>query len=190
MIALNRIYTRTGDNGTTGLIGDKRRSKASIRIEAIGDVDEANASIGLARLETPGSEPIDKMLARIQNDLFDLGADLATIAEPRARDPLRVSQRQVARLEAEIDLLNSDLQPLSSFVLPGGSSAAAALHFARTIARRAERSWVRISETPDEELDATGAIYLNRLSDLLFVMARWVNDLGAADVLWVPGQNR
>lgn len=190
MIALNRIYTRTGDNGTTGLVGNQRRSKASVRIEAIGDVDEVNASIGLARLATSESNPIDEMLARIQNDLFDLGADLATIVEPKVGEPLRISERQVARLEAEIDILNSDLQPLTSFVLPGGSSAAAALHFARTIVRRAERSWVRLSETPGEELGAAGAIYLNRLSDLLFVMARWVNDLGATDVLWVPGQNR
>lgn len=190
MIALNRIYTRTGDDGTTGLVGNKRRSKASVRIEAIGDVDEVNASIGLTRLETSGTGPIDEMLARIQNDLFDLGADLATIGAPKAGEPLRISQRQVVRLESEIDSLNADLEPLASFVLPGGSPTAAALHFARTIVRRAERSWVRLSETSGEELDAAGSIYLNRLSDLLFVMARWVNDRGATDVLWVPGQNR
>jgi len=190
MIALNRIYTRTGDDGTTGLVGNERMSKASIRVDAIGDVDEINASIGLARLETSGSEPIDEMLARIQNDLFDLGADLATIEAPKTGEPLRVSQRQVDRIEAEIDMLNSDLEPLASFVLPGGAPAATALHFSRTIVRRAERSWVRLGETPGEELGPVGAIYLNRLSDLLFVMARWTNDLGAKDVLWVPGQNR
>ena len=190
MIALNRIYTRTGDDGTTGLVGKERRSKASVRIETIGNVDEVNAAIGLARLGTSESRSIDEILGRIRNDLFDLGADLATIADGSNGEALRISERQVARLESEIDILNSDLQPLKSFVLPGGSPAAATLHFARTVIRRAERSWIRLSETPGEELDVAGAIYLNRLSDLLFVMARWVNDFGAADVLWVPGQNR
>jgi cob(I)alamin adenosyltransferase len=189
MVRLNRIYTRTGDDGTTGLVGSERRSKADARIEAIGSVDELNAAVGLARLETTAENAIDDILARVQNDLFDLGADLATTSGGSG-DALRVTETQVERLEAEIDRLNDDLAPLRSFVLPGGTAASAALHFARTLARRAERSVVRLSETSGEEVGPATARYLNRLSDLLFVMARWTNDKGAADVLWVPGQNR
>lgn len=189
MVKLNRIYTRTGDDGTTGLVGNERRSKANARIEAIGSVDELNAALGLARLETATQTAIDEILARAQNDLFDLGADLATPGGG-SRDALRVAETQVERLEAEIDRLNADLAPLSSFVLPGGSAAAAALHFARTLARRAERSVVRLRETSGEAVGPATARYLNRLSDLLFVLARWTNDMGAGDVLWVPGKNR
>lgn len=190
MIALNRIYTKTGDDGTTGLVGKERRSKASLRIEAIGNVDEVNASLGMARLHVTEDPLIDAMLMRIQNDLFDLGADLATIASNGNREVLRISDRQVERLEVEIDQLNADLRPLNSFVLPGGKPIAAALHFARTLVRRAERSWFRLFEAPGEETNPAGARYLNRLSDLLFVMARWTNDRGETDILWVPGQHR
>jgi cob(I)alamin adenosyltransferase len=187
MVVLNRIYTRTGDDGTTGLVGNERRSKSDLRIEAIGAVDETNAALGLARQHTSGSTLLDAMLERVQNDLFDLGADVATVSAVNA---LRIAQVQVVRLEQEIDQLNVDLSPLKSFVLPGGSAAAAALHFGRTQARRAERCLVRLSESPGEDVTAAGTRYLNRLSDLLFVMARWTNDKGTADALWVPGQNR
>ncbi len=190
MIALNRIYTRTGDDGTTGLVGKERRSKASLRIETIGSVDEVNAALGMARQHMAEEQLIDEMLTRIQNDLFDLGADLATIASSTKGEALRISDRQVERLETEIDQLNADLRPLTSFVLPGGKPVASALHFARTLVRRAERSWFRLSETPGEETNLAGARYLNRLSDLLFVMARWTNDRGETDTLWVPGQHR
>jgi cob(I)alamin adenosyltransferase len=188
MVRLSRIYTRTGDDGTTGLVGNQRRSKADARIEAIGSVDELNAAVGLARLETTAHKAIDEILARVQNDLFDLGADLATPAG--GGGALRVAESQVERLETEIDGLNGDLAPLRSFVLPGGTAASAALHFARTLARRAERSVVRLGETSGENVGPVAARYLNRLSDLLFVAARWTNDKGAGDVLWVPGQNR
>jgi cob(I)alamin adenosyltransferase len=191
MVALNRIYTRTGDNGTTGLVTGERRPKHDLRIDAFGTVDETNACIGLARLHAGNEAEVDAMLARIQNDLFDLGADLATPEEgkPLPYEPLRISDAQVERLEREIDRLNEHLSPLKSFVLPGGSEAAANLHLARTICRRAERLVVALNDKPDEIISAAAIKYLNRLSDFLFVAARYVNDRGARDVLWVPGQN-
>ena len=191
MVVLNRIYTRTGDDGSTALASGERRSKADRRVETYGTVDETNAAVGLARLATARSDgPVDAMLARIQNDLFDLGADLARPPEPGevAGRALRVTQHQVDRLEGEIDALNADLSPLRSFVLPGGSEAAAALHLARTVCRRAERLMVALSA--DEPVSAEALRYVNRLSDFFFVASRWVNDKGATDVLWVPGQNR
>jgi cob(I)alamin adenosyltransferase len=192
MVKLNRIYTRTGDDGTTGLAAGPRRRKDDVRVEAYGIVDEANACIGLARLHTGGLGEIDAMLSRIQNDLFDLGADLATpdTGEALPYEPLRIVAPQVERLEREIDRLNADLAPLKSFVLPGGSAAAVALHMARTICRRAERVAVALAAVEGETVSPAAVQYLNRLSDLLFVAARHVNDKGAADVLWVPGQNR
>jgi len=191
MVALTRIYTRTGDKGTTALATGERRPKHDLRIEAYGTVDETNACLGLARLHTAG-EPIDTMLGRIQNDLFDLGADLATPEsdKPLKHEPLRVVEAQVDRLEREIDELNGELESLRSFILPGGTPAAAALHLARTVCRRAERLTVELSTRPGEIVSPAAVKYLNRLSDFLFVAARWVNDKGARDVLWVPGQNR
>lgn len=193
MVKLNKIYTRTGDDGTTGLAAGPRRSKADLRLEAVGTVDEANAAIGLARLHTAQAHPaIDAMLARIQNDLFDLGADLATPDDgrPLGYEPLRIVSAQTARIEADIDALNAGLEPLRSFVLPGGSPAAAALHLARTVARRAERAMVALAARAGELVSAEALRYVNRVSDLLFVAARAVNDNGSADVLWVPGKNR
>ena len=191
MVVLNRIYTRTGDEGTTALAAGGRRPKHDLRIEAYGTVDETNACIGLARLHTAGHD-VDPMLGRIQNDLFDLGADLATVEtdKPLPYEPLRVTQAQVDRLEQEIDRLNGPMSPLRSFVLPGGTPAAAALHLARTICRRAERHVVELMQKPDEKVSPEAVKYLNRLSDFLFVASRSVNDNGALDVLWVPGQNR
>ncbi|HEV2566615.1 MAG TPA: cob(I)yrinic acid a,c-diamide adenosyltransferase [Microvirga sp.] len=191
MVVLNRIYTRTGDKGTTALAAGGRRPKYDLRIEAYGTVDETNACIGLVRLHTSGQE-IDAMLGRIQNDLFDLGADLATVEtdKPLPYEPLRITQEQVDRLEREIDSLNTELSVLRSFVLPGGTPAAAALHLARTVCRRAERHVVELMERPDEKVSPESVKYLNRLSDFLFVASRYVNDKGALDVLWVPGQNR
>lgn len=193
MVKLNKIYTRTGDDGTTGLGSGERRSKADARVEAYGTVDEANAAIGAARLQTLGVHPeIDAMLQRVQNDLFDLGADLSTpeTDRPAGRGPLRVVAAQTRRLEDDIDLLNARLEPLRSFVLPAGSAAAAALHVARTVARRAERRMVELSGMRGETVNPEAVRYVNRLSDLLFVAARVVNDNGNADVLWVPGDNR
>jgi len=192
VVKLNRIYTRTGDDGTTGLAAGKRRLKHDLRVEAFGTVDETNACIGLARLHTRADRDLDAILGRVQNDLFDLGADLATPEsdEPLGYEPLRVSAAQVTRLETEIDALNAHLSPLRSFVLPGGVDAAAHLHLARTVCRRAERLVVALSRKPDEAISDVAVKYLNRLSDLLFVAARYVNDRGGGDVLWVPGQNR
>lgn len=193
MVRLNKIYTRTGDDGTTGLGSGERRPKSDLRVDAYGTVDEANACIGLARIHTQAGFPeLDAMLGRIQNDLFDLGADLATPDTGKKLDyePLRIIASQVARVEADIDELNKKLEPLRSFVLPGGSEAAAALHLARTVARRAERIMVALAQEPDEQVNGDGLKYINRVSDLLFVAARVVNDNGNADVLWVPGQNR
>jgi cob(I)alamin adenosyltransferase len=193
MVVLNKIYTRTGDAGQTALGTGERVAKHSARIAAYGTVDETNAFIGLARIALAGSYPeVDAILGRIQNDLFDLGADL-TIPEREGtakRERLRVSDTQVQRLESEIDTLNADLQPLRSFVLPGGSSGAAALHVARTVCRRAERLIVALASDPAEPVSAPALHYINRLSDLLFVASRFVNEHGAQDVLWVPGQNR
>lgn len=192
MVVLNRIYTRTGDDGTTALGDGERRLKSDLRVASYGTVDETNAALGLARLSTADQSVLDGMLARIQNDLFDLGADLAT--PPRASDiegkALRIVQAQVDRLEGEIDLLNADLSPLRSFVLPGGSPAAAALHIARTVSRRAERLMVDLARLPGEEVSAPALRYMNRLSDFLFVASRVANRNGEGDVLWVPGQNR
>ncbi|MDO8296130.1 MAG: cob(I)yrinic acid a,c-diamide adenosyltransferase [Caulobacter sp.] len=192
MVTLNRIYTRTGDDGVTRLATGEPARKDSSRVEAYGGVDETNACIGLARLHTAGDAVLDGMLARIQNDLFDLGADLATPdrGKPVEWEPLRILQSQVDRLEAEIDRLNGELSDLTSFVLPGGTPAAAALHQARTVCRRAERVCVALAAQPDEPVGAAAIKYLNRLSDLLFVAARWANDKGAGDVLWVPGGSR
>lgn len=191
MVALNRIYTRTGDDGTTGLASGPRRSKADGRVEAYGTVDEANAFLGRARLAAvaAGDSACDALLARIQNDLFDLGADLATPHGPPPRHAaLRIVEAQVERLEGEIDALNARLQPLRSFVLPGGSPLATELHVCRTVVRRAERLTVALAAA--EEVNPAAVRYLNRLSDLLFVAARVANADGADDVLWVPGKNR
>ena len=193
MVKLNKIYTRTGDDGTTGLGSGERRLKSDLRVEAYGTVDEANACIGLVRLHTAGSHSeLDAMLGRIQNDLFDLGADLSVPDTGKKFDyePLRIIAAQTARIEADIDRLNKDLKPLKSFILPGGSPAAAALHLARTVARRAERMMVALAQNPDEQVNPEGIRYINRVSDFLFVAGRVVNDNGNADVLWVPGQNR
>lgn len=191
MVKLNKIYTRTGDDGTTGLANGERRAKNDLRVEAYGDVDEANSAIGLARLSASVLPELDAMLARIQNDLFDLGADLATPPSdrPLGYEPLRIVASQVTRLEEEIDLLNARLSPLRSFVLPGGSPAAAALHLARAISRRAERRMVALAAA-GEEVSAPALQFINRLSDFLFVAARVANQDGADDVLWKPGQNR
>jgi cob(I)alamin adenosyltransferase len=191
MVVLNRIYTRTGDQGTTALANGERRPKHDLRIDAYGTVDETNACLGLARLHVSDPE-VDGMLGRIQNDLFDLGADLATPETGRSLlyEPLRITDPQVDRLEREIDQLNEHLASLRSFVLPGGTPAAAALHLARTVCRRAERLTVELAARPDETVSPAAVKYLNRLSDFLFVASRYVNDKGALDVLWVPGQNR
>lgn len=193
MVTLNRIYTRTGDAGETSLGTGERRPKYDLRVDAFGTVDEANCAIGLARLSTTTTDPsLDAMLARIQNDLFDLGADLCTPpgAAKLEYEPLRVIQSQVERLEREIDALNASLQPLKSFVLPGGSPASAALHLARTVTRRAERLMVALACQPNEVVGKPALKYVNRLSDFLFVASRRANNNGASDVLWVPGQNR
>lgn len=192
MVKLNKIYTRTGDDGTTGLASGPRRRKDDLRVEAYGAVDEANSAVGLARLSTREEPVLDAMLARIQNELFDLGADLSTpeTGEKLDYEPLRILQTQVERLEREIDALNADLQPLRSFILPGGSPAAAHLHLARTVARRAERIMVSLAATPGETVSQPALRYVNRLSDFLFVASRWANQKGRADILWVPGQTR
>ena len=187
MVKLNKIYTRTGDEGTTGLVGGARRAKHDVRVSAYGEIDEVNAAIGLARLHVDGA--YDAMLNRIQHDLFDLGADLATPHTGSDDDTaLRITRGQVARLEREIDTLNALLSPLTSFVLPGGSAAASYLHLARTIARRAERGVCALCAL--EDINAEALKYINRLSDFLFVLARVANGNGADDVLWQPGVNR
>jgi cob(I)alamin adenosyltransferase len=191
MVVLNRIYTRTGDDGTTALGSGERRPKYDLRIEAYGTVDETNAAIGVARLELAREPEVDAILARVQNDLFDLGADLAVPEKPDAkRERLRMADSQVVRLETDIDRLNAVLDPLTSFVLPGGEAAAAQLHLARTICRRAERRVIELAARKDENVGAAAIRYLNRLSDLLFVAARYVNGRGKRDVLWMPGANR
>jgi cob(I)alamin adenosyltransferase len=201
MVKLNKIYTRTGDDGTTGLGDGARRAKFDRRVAAYGEVDETNSAIGLARIATSSSNQadlavIDAMLKRIQNDLFDLGADLCVPAPKKvesskaARPPLRIVASQVAQLEAAIDQLNADLSPLNSFVLPGGTPAAAALHQARTICRRAERQIVELAAIEGESVGTPAIAYVNRLSDFLFVAARFANDRGKGDILWVPGANR
>ena len=190
MVRLNRIYTRTGDTGDTSLGNGERRSKADLRVETYGTVDELNSVIGLVRLHAEGE--LDTMLARIQNELFDLGAELATpdTGKPLEFEPLKVVDSQVDRLEAEIDAMNTRLEPLKSFVLPAGSPAATHLHHARTVARRAERLMIALSQKDGEPVAGTAIRYVNRLSDHLFVASRIANDDGKADVLWVPGGSR
>lgn len=192
MVVLNKIYTRTGDEGTTALGTGSRVPKYDHRIAAYGTVDEANSCIGVARQHLGKNDAeVDRMLARIQNDLFDLGADLCTpdTGEQLDYEPLRISAKQVERLESEIDGLNKELEPLRSFILPGGKPGAAALHVARTVARRAERRMVELAATKGETVNGEALRYINRVSDFLFVAARYVNDKGKADVLWTPGQN-
>ncbi len=190
MVVLNRIYTRTGDDGSTALGSGERRQKYDLRVAAYGTVDETNSALGVVRLYTADHVDLDAMLSRIQNDLFDLGADLAVPQRDGKAERLRVLSSQVDRLESEIDQLNAPLAPLNSFVLPGGKPAAAHLHVARTICRRAERMVVELAAKPEEPVSEAAIRYLNRLSDFLFVASRTVNDNGAGDVLWVPGQNR
>src|SRR5262245_35828721 len=193
MVVLNKIYTRAGDDGTTALDTGERRKTYDLRISAYGTLDELNSVIGLARLHTASNPELDSVLARVQNDLFDVGADLCTPGIS-GRGPggvrLTVSDTQVDWLETEIDKLNSMLAPLRSFILPGGSSASAHLHLARTICRRAERLIVRLRDQAGEEVSPPSLKYVNRLSDFLFVAGRYANDRGKSDVLWMPGQNR
>jgi len=188
MVRLTRIYTRTGDKGRTRLASGESVDKFDPRVEAYGAVDETNACLGLVRLHTANDSSLDPMLSRAQNELFDLGADLATPGD--AAGSLRIIDSQVARLEREIDQLNADLSPLTSFVLPGGSPAAAALHLARTVCRRAERRAVALAALDGVKVNPAALKYLNRLSDLLFVASRWANAKGASDVLWSPGATR
>jgi cob(I)alamin adenosyltransferase len=192
MVVLSKIYTRTGDDGTTALGSGRRVAKYDLRVECYGTLDETNAAIGLARLHTHASDPaLDAMLARIQNDLFDLGAELCYPDESNdARGRLSVTTAQVERLEGEIDALNRELRPLRSFVLPGGTPAASFLHLARTVSRRAERLMVALAALPNEPAGGAALRYINRLSDFLFVAARYANEKGKSDVLWIRGQNR
>jgi cob(I)alamin adenosyltransferase len=192
MVVLNKIYTRTGDDGTTALGTGERRKKYDLRVAAYGTLDEANAAIGIARLHTADDAALDAALARVQNDLFDAGADLTTPGKGMGPGGARltVTDAQVAWLESEIDRLNAELTPLKSFVLPGGSAAAAYLHLARTICRRGERLIAELKDKPNESVGDEVLKYVNRLSDLLFVAGRYANGKGARDVLWVPGRNR
>ncbi|CAK0748948.1 Corrinoid adenosyltransferase [Azospirillaceae bacterium] len=188
MVRLTRIYTRGGDRGQTSLGDGSRVAKHALRVEAYGTVDETNAVIGMARLHTGADSGIDAMLARIQNDLFDLGADLCTPESGDGRERLRITEPQIERLEREIDAMNETLAPLNSFILPGGTPAGAVLHLARTVCRRAERL---VSALGEQEVLGNAVLkYLNCLSDHLFVLSRFVNDRGARDVLWQPGANR
>lgn len=190
MVKLNRIYTKTGDDGTTGLVRGPRRAKYDLRVEAYGTIDEANATIGQARVYTGSMPKIDMILSRIQNDLFDVGSDLATPGAdaPDAQPSLRIRPVQTEFLEKQIDHFNADLEPLKSFILPGGTPLSAALHLARTVTRRAERITVELAATEADTSPET-IRYLNRLSDLLFVLARVANNNGTKDVLWVPGNH-
>jgi cob(I)alamin adenosyltransferase len=190
MVVLNRIYTRTGDDGTTALGSGERRPKYDLRVAVYGTVDETNAAIGVARLHLAENPDVDAMLALTQNDLFDLGADLAAPEHEGKAERVRVVSKQVERLEHDIDRLNAQLPPLSTFVLPGGTPAAAYLHVARTICRRAERMMVELAARPDEPVSVAAIQYMNRLSDFLFIASRTANHNGAGDVLWVQGQNR
>lgn len=191
MVVLNKIYTRTGDDGTTALGSGDRVAKHDPRIDAYGTIDETNAAIGVARLElAKNNREIDAMLGRIQNDLFDLGADLCVPQKNSEDGALRIVPTQVERLESEIDKLNGELEPLRSFVLPGGARAAAALHVARTVCRRAERRIAELASIDGEKVSEPARRYVNRLSDFLFVASRYVNRKGKDDVLWVPGENR
>lgn len=189
MVRIDKIVTKAGDGGKTRLVTGEPVSKASARVTAYGAVDEVNSAIGIARLHTNAKPTLDAILERVQNDLFDLGADLATPHAPDLKfEPLRIQPSQVDRLEAEVDQLNEQLEPLTSFILPGGSPAAAHLHLARAIARRAERDIVALADV--EEISPDAIKFMNRLSDLLFVAARYANELGKADILWKPGANR
>ena len=192
MVVLNKIYTRTGDDGTTALGTGERRKKYDRRISAYGTIDEVNAALGIVRLHTTNDAALDAALSRIQNDLFDVGADLCTPGKGRGPDGVRltVTANQVIWLETEIDRLNAELSPLRSFVLPGGSAAGAYLHLARTICRRAERLIAELKDEAGEEVSAEVLKYVNRLSDFLFVASRYANGKGLGDVLWQPGQNR
>jgi len=192
MVVLNKIYTRTGDDGTTALGTGERRKKYDLRVAAYGTIDEANAAIGVARLFTAGEHAVHVALVRIQNDLFDLGADLATPGKGKGPGGARltVTAAQVAWLESQIDLLNGELEPLKSFVLPAGYEAAAYLHLARTVCRRAERLIAELADRPEETVTPEVLKYVNRLSDYLFVAARYANDKGARDELWKPGEHR
>jgi cob(I)alamin adenosyltransferase len=192
MVVLNKIYTRTGDDGTTALGTGERRKKYDRRISAYGTIDEVNAALGVVRLHTAGDAALDAALSRIQNDLFDVGADLCTPGKGKGPGGARltVTENQVAWLETEIDQLNAELSPLRSFVLPGGGAAGAYLHLARTICRRAERLIAELRDEAGEEVSAEVLKYVNRLSDFLFVASRYANGKGSGDVLWQPGQNR
>jgi cob(I)alamin adenosyltransferase len=190
MVVLNRIYTRTGDDGTTSLGSGARRKKYDLRVAAYGTLDELNAVLGLVRQHTAGDAAFDGSLGRIQNDVFDVEADLSLAQKGPGGARLTVTDTQVAWLETEIDKLNADLAPLRSFILPGGSAVSAWLHLARTVCRRAERIMVELRDQPDEDVSAPSLKYVNRLSDYLFVAGRYANDKGARDVLWTPGQNR
>lgn len=193
MVVLNRIYTRTGDDGTTSLGTGERRKKYDLRVAAYGTLDEVNAVVGLVRLHTQDDPALDGMLSRIQNDLFDVEADLCVVGD-QGKGPggakLNVTDAQVTWLEQQIDTLNEGLAPLRSFILPGGTPAAAYLHLARTVCRRAERLMVQLRDQPGESVTPQALQYVNRLSDFLFVAGRYANDKGAKDVLWAPGQNR
>ena len=190
MVKLNKIYTKTGDDGTTALVRGPRRPKDDIRVAAYGDVDETNAFIGVARTHASRLARFDSILSRIQNDLFDLGSDLATPGTDKGQtyQALRITQVQIDWLEEQIDLANEDLDPLTSFVLPAGSFLAATLHVARTVARRAERKCVTLIDV-EPDTSALTQVYLNRLSDLLFVLSRFANEKGKTDVLWTPGKH-
>jgi cob(I)alamin adenosyltransferase len=193
MVVLTKIYTRAGDDGSTMLGGGQRVPKHHLRVAAYGAVDETNAAIGLARLHlSPEETLVEAVLERIQNDLFDVGADLCVRADGgrTSREALRVTAAQTARLEQEIDQMNAELRPLVSFVLPGGTLAGASLHMARTVCRRAERAMWELAAQPDEPVNPCALRYMNRLSDLLFVASRFVNGRGVLDTLWRPGENR
>jgi cob(I)alamin adenosyltransferase len=189
MVVLNRIYTRTGDDGTTALGSGERRKKYDLRVAAYGTLDELNAALGLARLYI-ADQALDRLLAHIQNDLFDAGAELCLSQKGPGGARMTITDAQVEWLEQEIDKLNAELSPLRSFILPGGRPAAAYLHLARTICRRAERLIVELAEKSSESVTSPALRYVNRLSDFLFVLARYSNDKGASDVLWQPGLNR
>ncbi len=190
MVVLNKIYTRTGDDGTTSLGSGARRKKYDLRVDAYGTLDEANSVLGLVRVHTNSDPELDGALRRIQNDLFDVEADLCLSEKGPGGARLTVTDAQVAWLENEIDKFNATLAPLTSFILPGGSAASAYLHLARTVCRRAERIMVELRDQAGEEVSAASLKYVNRLSDFLFVAGRYANDRGKSDVLWVPGQNR
>jgi cob(I)alamin adenosyltransferase len=190
MVVLNRIYTRTGDEGTTSLGNAERRKKYDLRVDAYGTLDEANAVIGIARLHSSDTPRLDALLMRVQNDLFDVEAELCLSQKGPGGARMTVTDAQVSSIEKEIDEMNAELEPLRSFVLPGGNPAAAYLHLARTVCRRAERLMVELNDKAGEGVSAPALKYINRLSDLLFVASRYANDKGARDVLWMPGANR